>query len=35
LRIQAPTLGQHNDEIYGRIGYGADRLAALRAAKTI
>jgi crotonobetainyl-CoA:carnitine CoA-transferase CaiB-like acyl-CoA transferase len=35
LRIQAPTLGQHNDEIYGRIGYDADRLAALRAAKTI
>jgi crotonobetainyl-CoA:carnitine CoA-transferase CaiB-like acyl-CoA transferase len=35
LRTQAPTLGQHNDEIYGRIGYSAERIAALRAAKTI
>jgi formyl-CoA transferase len=33
----APTeLGQHNDEVYSRLlGYGAERLAALRAAKVI
>jgi formyl-CoA transferase len=31
LRMAAPTIGQHSDEIYARIGYAADRIAALRA----
>jgi formyl-CoA transferase len=35
LRTPAPAIGQHNDEVYGCIGYSADRLAALRAAHTI
>ena len=35
LRTPAPAIGQHNDEVYGRIGYAADRLAALRADGTI
>ena len=35
LRTAAPGLGQHNDEVYGRIGYGPERLAALRAARVI
>jgi formyl-CoA transferase len=30
LRTPAPKVGQHNDEIYGRIGYSGERLAALR-----
>lgn len=30
LRSAAPAIGAHNDEIYGRIGYGGARLAALR-----
>jgi crotonobetainyl-CoA:carnitine CoA-transferase CaiB-like acyl-CoA transferase len=30
LRTPAPKLGQHNDEIYTRIGYSGERLAALR-----
>jgi crotonobetainyl-CoA:carnitine CoA-transferase CaiB-like acyl-CoA transferase len=30
LRTPAPKVGQHNDEIYARIGYGSERLAALR-----
>jgi crotonobetainyl-CoA:carnitine CoA-transferase CaiB-like acyl-CoA transferase len=30
LRTPAPKVGQHNDEIYTRIGYSGERLAALR-----
>jgi crotonobetainyl-CoA:carnitine CoA-transferase CaiB-like acyl-CoA transferase len=30
LRTPAPKIGQHNDEIYARIGYSAERLADLR-----
>jgi len=30
LRTHAPRLGAHNDEIYGRIGYSAERRAQLR-----
>jgi crotonobetainyl-CoA:carnitine CoA-transferase CaiB-like acyl-CoA transferase len=30
LRTPAPTIGQHNDEIYARIGYSAERHAELR-----
>jgi formyl-CoA transferase len=30
LRTPAPTIGQHNDEIYARIGYSAERRADLR-----
>ena len=30
LRTPAPKVGQHNDEIYSRIGYSGERLAALR-----
>jgi crotonobetainyl-CoA:carnitine CoA-transferase CaiB-like acyl-CoA transferase len=35
FRIQSPRLGEHNDEIYGRAGYSAERIASLRAAETI
>lgn len=35
LRRPAPAIGEHNDEIYGRIGYSPERLAALRAQGTI
>ena len=35
LRAPAPAIGQHNDEIYGRIGYTSDRIAALRARRVI
>ncbi len=31
LRSPAPKIGAHNDEIYGRIGYPAERRATLRA----
>jgi formyl-CoA transferase len=30
LRTPAPSIGQHNEEIYGRIGYSAERLASLK-----
>jgi crotonobetainyl-CoA:carnitine CoA-transferase CaiB-like acyl-CoA transferase len=35
LRTPAPTIGQHNDEIYARIGYPPDRIASLRAKRII
>ena len=31
LRTPAPAIGQHNDEVYGRIGYSPERVSALRA----
>src|SRR5690606_19523142 len=31
----APRLGQHTDELLGELGYGPERLAALRAAGVI
>src|SRR5262245_9390559 len=31
LRTPAPAVGEHNDEVYGRIGYSPERVAALRA----
>jgi crotonobetainyl-CoA:carnitine CoA-transferase CaiB-like acyl-CoA transferase len=31
----APTLGQHTDEILAELGYSAEQVAALRAAKTV
>jgi len=30
LRSPAPTVGEHNDEVYGRIGYATERRQALR-----
>ena len=30
LRTPAPAIGQHNDEIYARIGYSPERVQALR-----
>lgn len=30
LRLKPPAIGEHNDAIYGQIGYSADRLEALR-----
>jgi formyl-CoA transferase len=35
LRTPAPAIGQHNDEIYARIGYTGDHIAALRARRVI
>ena len=35
LRIPAPDIGQHNDEIYGRIGYSSERIASLTGAGII
>jgi formyl-CoA transferase len=31
LRTPAPAVGEHNDEVYSRIGYSPERVAALRA----
>jgi crotonobetainyl-CoA:carnitine CoA-transferase CaiB-like acyl-CoA transferase len=35
VRHLGPTLGQHNSEVYGELGYSADRLAELREAGVI
>src|SRR5688572_12024040 len=35
LRTPAPAIGQHNGEIYGRIGYATARIADVRARKVI
>lgn len=35
LRTPAPKIGEHSDEVYARIGYPPERIAALRAAKVI
>jgi formyl-CoA transferase len=35
LRIPAPGIGQHNDEIYGRIGYSGERITSLAGAGII
>ena len=36
IRTAAPEMGQHNDEIYGKLlGLGAQRLAELKAGKII
>jgi crotonobetainyl-CoA:carnitine CoA-transferase CaiB-like acyl-CoA transferase len=35
LRIPAPGIGQHNDEIYGRIGYSSERITSLAGAGII
>jgi formyl-CoA transferase len=35
LRTPAPAIGQHNDEVYGGIGYAPDRIRALAAEGTI
>jgi formyl-CoA transferase len=35
LRSPAPKVGEHNDEIYTRIGYSAERLADLKARKVV
>jgi crotonobetainyl-CoA:carnitine CoA-transferase CaiB-like acyl-CoA transferase len=35
IRMRAPLLGEHTDEIMGEIGYGADAIADLRAREII
>ena len=35
LRIPAPGIGEHNDEIYGRIGYSSERITSLAGAGII
>ena len=35
LRRSAPLLGQHNDEVFGELGYTGDRLANLKEAGVI
>ena len=32
---RSPLLGEHTDEVLAELGYGKDRVAALRAAKAI
>jgi crotonobetainyl-CoA:carnitine CoA-transferase CaiB-like acyl-CoA transferase len=35
VRTPAPPLGAHSDEILAELGYGADRIARLRAGRVI
>jgi crotonobetainyl-CoA:carnitine CoA-transferase CaiB-like acyl-CoA transferase len=35
IQLQAPTLGQHTDEILARLGYSAERIAALRESQDV
>jgi len=35
LRTPAPGIGEHNDEVYARIGYSSERIAALREQEVI
>jgi crotonobetainyl-CoA:carnitine CoA-transferase CaiB-like acyl-CoA transferase len=35
LRTPAPAIGQHNDEVYGSIGYSAERLRSLRERRVV